>query len=64
MCTKEIGKEANVMLNNIRIKISTRTKYIDPQLSVDWRKESINKTNEPPGDIESDCNWKQDNTAK
>lgn len=31
-------------------------------MSINWREKSIHKTNKPPGDIEGDCHWKQDNT--
>lgn len=45
-------------------KKNVHTKYVYPKLSKDWRKESINKTNKPPGDIEGDRNWKKNHTAK
>ena len=40
------------------------TKYVDSKLRIEWREKSINKVNEPPGDIEGYCYRKQDNTAK
>lgn len=47
-----------------RKKKEKPTKYIDPKLSIDWRKEPIHKMNEPPGNIESNRNREQDNTEK
>lgn len=47
-----------------RNRADVHTKNVDPKLSIDWRKETIHKMNEPPGDIESDCYWKQDHTAE
>jgi hypothetical protein len=39
------------------------TKDIDSKLSIDWRKEPIHEMNEPPSNVEGDCNWKKNDTS-
>jgi FMN phosphatase YigB (HAD superfamily) len=39
------------------------TKNIDSQLCIDWREESINKMNEPPGEVECYRYWEENYTG-
>jgi hypothetical protein len=45
-------------------KSSSHTEYVDSQLSIDWREESINKMNEPPGDVERYCYGEENYTGE
>ena len=40
------------------------TEDINPKMSIDRREEPIHEMYEPPGNVESNGNWKQDNTAQ
>ena len=42
--------------------VSSYTEYVDSQLSIYWREESINKMNEPPGDVECYCDGEENHT--
>jgi hypothetical protein len=42
---------------------SSRTKNIDSQLCIYWREESINKMNEPPGEVECYRYWEENYTG-
>jgi len=39
------------------------TKDIDSKMNIDRRKKTIHKMNEPPGNVEGDCNWKKNDTS-
>lgn len=41
-----------------------RTKYVDPEMNKDRREKPIDKMNEPPGDVECDRYWEQDDAAR
>ena len=40
------------------------TKDINSKLRIDWREKAIHKVNKPPRYVESNCYWKQNDTAK
>jgi hypothetical protein len=43
--------------------VSSHTKHVDSQLSIDWREESVNKMNEPPCDVECYCYGEENYTG-
>ena len=42
----------NLIFQYQKKRSSLHTKNVDTQLCIDWREESINKMNEPPGEVE------------
>lgn len=49
---------------SIQKEVSSHTEYVDSQLSIDWGEKSINKMNEPPGDVERYCYGEENYTGE
>lgn len=53
-----------VVYSFYRREICVVTENIDSKMSINWRKESVDESEEPPGNVESHSYRKQNHTAK